>query len=412
MPRNLTPQFIKAMEPPTTGNRVEWDTQERGLGVRITASGHRAFVLRYVAHGRERRMTLGAYPALTLTAAREMALGRKGAVIKGADPLAAKMAERTALTLKQTVARYVAERVPEQKTRTQIETRRALETHWAALHPLPLAAITRGQVAARLSELSKASGPVAANRARAQLSALYRWAIAEGIAELNPVVGTNKREEKARERVLTSAELRAIWSACAFDDHGRIVRLLMLTGQRREEVAGMAWPELSIDRALWALPGNRTKNGRPHDVPLSDAALAILAGVDRQEARALLFGESEGPFSGWSRCKARLDDRMALANAKAAGRKKPADQDRPAAWVLHDLRRTMVTGMAELGVQPHVIEAVVNHISGHKAGVAGVYNRATYAAEKRTALTLWAAHVMSLVDGERPTVVPLRPAAA
>jgi integrase len=323
MPRNLTPQFIRAIEPPATGNRVEWDDQERGLGIRITAAGHRAVVLRYVAQSRERRMTLGEYPTLSLTAARDMARGRKGDVIKGADPLAARAAERTALTLKRAVAQYVNERVPEQKARTHIETRRALETYWATLHPLPLAVITRGQVAARLSELSKANGPVAANRARAQLSALYRWAIAEGIAELNPVACTNKREEKPRERVLTAAELSAIWSACAFDDHGRIVRLLMLTGQRREEVAGMAWPELSLDRALWALPGNRTKNGRPHDVPLSDAALAILAGVDRQEARDLLFGEGEGPFSGWSRCKARLDDRMRLQTPRQRGGRSP-----------------------------------------------------------------------------------------
>ena len=408
MPRTLTPQFIRAMEPPASGNRIEWDEQERGLGVRITKAGHRAFVLRYVAQGRERRMTLGDFPTLTLTAARDIARGRKGDVIKGADPLAAKAAERTAVTLKQAVSRYVEERVPEQKARTQAETRRALETHWATLHPLPLATITRGQVATGLSELTKASGPVAANRARAQLSALYRWAIAEGLVEVNPVVGTNKREEKARERVLTADELRSIWSACAFDDHGRIVRLLMLTGQRREEVAAMAWSELSLDRAVWSLPAARTKNGRPHDVPLSDPAVAILEGIDREPGRDLLFGEGDGPFSGWSRCKARLDGRITLANAKAAGRKAPTDQDRPAPWVLHDLRRSVVTGMAELGVQPHVIEAVVNHVSGHKAGVAGVYNRATYAAEKRQALTRWAEHIMALVAGQPSNVVPLR----
>jgi integrase len=408
MPRNLTPQLIKALTPPASGNRIEWDDEERGLGIRITKGGHRAFVLRYTVQGRERRMTLGEYPALSLTAARKMARARKGDVVHGADPLATKEAERTAVTLGRAIAQYVAERVPEQKARTQLETRRALETHWAPLHPLPLGAISRGQVAATLLGLAKSSGPVAANRARAQLSALYRWAIAEGLAEANPVAGTNKREERPRERVLTPSELRAIWSACAFDDHGRIVRLLMLTGQRREEVAGMAWSELSLDRALWTLPSSRTKNGRGHDVPLAETALAILAGVERREGRDLLFGESDGPFSGWSRCKARLDDRITLANTKASGRKQPASEDRPAPWVLHDLRRTAVTGMAELGVQPHVIEAVVNHVSGHKAGVAGVYNRATYVAEKRQALARWAGHIMELVAGEPSNVVPLR----
>jgi integrase len=412
MPRNLTPQFIKAMEPPASGNRVEWDTQERGLGVRITAGGYRAFVLRYVAQGRERRMTLGDYPTLTLMAAREIARSRKGEVVKGADPLRAKEAQRTALTLGRAVERYVAERVPEQKARTRIETRRALEKQWEPLHPLPLAGITRGQVAARLSEIAKASGPVAANRARAQLSALFRWAISEGMAEANPVAGTNKREEKPRERTLSPDELRAIWQACGDDDHGRIVRLLLLTGQRREEVAGMAWGELNLERALWTLPGARTKNGKPHEVPLADAALAVLEAVQRRPGRDLLFGEGEGPFSGWSRCKARLDDRVAAARAKADGRDKPAKEGTPAPWVLHDLRRTAVTGMAGLGIQPHVIEAVVNHISGHKAGVAGIYNRATYAAEKRQALQRWADHVMALAAGEPSKVVSLSRARA
>lgn len=408
MPRNLSPQFIKAMEPPASGNRVEWDTQERGLGVRITAGGHRAFVLRYVVQGRERRMTLGEYPTLTLTAAREIARARKGEVVKGADPLDAREAQRTALTLERTVERYVAERVPEQKARTQLETRRALEKQWEPLHPLALGGITRGQVAARLSEIAQTSGPVAANRARAQLSALYRWAISEGMAEANPVAGTNKREEKPRERVLGNDELRAIWQACSDDDHGRIVRLLLLTGQRREEIAAMAWSELSLERVLWTMPGARTKNGRPHEVPLSDATAAILGAVQKRPGRDLLFGEGEGPFSGWSHCKARLDERIAAARGKAAGRNKPVKEDHPTPWVLHDLRRTAVTGMAELGVPPHVIEAIVNHVSGHKAGVAGVYNRATYAAEKRQALQRWADHVTALAADGQTKVIPLR----
>lgn len=414
MPRNLSPQFIRAMEPPASGNRVEWDTQERGLGVRITAGGHRAFVLRYVVQGRERRMTIGDFPTLSLTTAREIARARKGDVIKGGDPLAAKAVDRTAVTLGRAVARYVAERVPEQKARTQSETRRALETHWAPLHALPLSGITRGQVAARLSEIAQASGPVAANRARAQLSALFRWSISEGWLDLNPVSGTNKREERPRERVLTTGELRVIWSACGENNHGRVVRLLMLTGQRREEVAGMAWSELDLERVLWSLPGSRTKNGRPHDVPLSDAALAILAGVERREGRDLLFGEGDGPFAAWSRCKGRLDGRIARQNAasrlgRALAEAEAASlEDGPRPWVLHDLRRTAVTGMAELGVQPHVVEAVVNHVSGHKAGVAGIYNRATYAAEKRQALNLWADHIMTLVGRQPSKVVTLR----
>jgi integrase len=165
--------------------------------------------------------------------------------------------------------------------------------------------------------------------------------------------------------------------------YGRIVRLLMLTAQRRDEIGGLRWQEIEsqddVSKALIALPSERTKNSRQHDVPLSQAALDVLAEQHRIAGRDLVFGEGEGGYSGWSRSKERLD-----ADAKI----KP--------WTLHDLRRTAATRMADLGVQPHVIEAILNHVSGHKAGVAGIYNRSTYAAEKRAALDLWANHVTRL----------------
>jgi integrase len=202
----------------------------------------------------------------------------------------------------------------------------------------------------------------------------------EGLAETNPVIGTNKAaEEVSRDHTLSPAELKAIWSHCRDDDYGRIVRLLILTAQRREEVAAMAWDELDLAGALWAIPKARTKNGLPHDIPLSRPALEIVEAVPHRDGRALVFGEGEGGFQGWSNAKTALDERIKESGLKV----------RP--WRLHDLRRTAATMMADkLGVQPHVIEAILNHISGHKAGVAGIYNRATYAKEKREALDLWA----------------------
>ena len=161
-------------------------------------------------------------------------------------------------------------------------------------------------------------------------------------------------------------------------------RLLMLLGQRREEVAAMRWSELDLDKRRWRLEGERTKNSLPHDIPLPDAAIDLLTARGRRAGRDFVFGEGVGSFQGWSKAKASLDKRL-----QAAGITAP--------WRLHDLRRTLATRMADLGVQPHVIEAVLNHISGHKAGVAGIYNRSTYAAEKSAALTLWSDHVMTLV---------------
>ncbi len=164
----------------------------------------------------------------------------------------------------------------------------------------------------------------------------------------------------------------------------------------------MAWSEIDSRvpiKAVWSLPGLRTKNQRPHDVPLSAAALAVLEGRPVREGRRLVFGIGEGGFSGWSKGKAALDARITASRARAAGRTKPNAEDALAPWRLHDLRRSAVTHMAEIGIQPHVIEAVVNHISGHKGGVAGVYNRATYAVEKRAALDRWADWLLDTVTG-------------
>ena len=158
----------------------------------------------------------------------------------------------------------------------------------------------------------------------------------------------------------------------------------------------MTWEEVDLDAATWRIGGDRTKNKRPHDVPLSSQAVAILSGLERRDGRALVFGSRKGPFSGWSKAKSALDGRIEAALGRG-----------PAAWRLHDIRRTVATRMADLGVQPHVIEAVLNHISGHKAGIAGVYRRASYASEKRQALDMWGEHVASLAEGRKSNIVAL-----
>src|SRR5262249_15591674 len=191
-----------------------------------------------------------------------------------------------------------------------------------------------------------------ANRARSTLSSMFAWAIAEGLCESNPIIGTNVQEEKPRARVLTDAELAAIWKAAPDEDYGRIVKLLMLTGQRRDEIGALRWSEIDTDAKLIALSSTRTKNGIEHQIPLSIEAIEILKGCIRH--RDLLFGNGPTGFAAWSRKK--------LAFDKACGVK---------GWTIHDLRRTVATKMADIGVQPHVIEAVLNHVSGHKAGVAG-----------------------------------------
>lgn len=191
---------------------------------------------------------------------------------------------------------------------------------------------------------------------------------------------------RSRDRVLSDIELAAIWKALPNDQYGDIVRLLILTGQRREEIAGLHWSELNLAKSVISLPSERTKNSRPHDVHLSAAAVTILDGLPRRAGRDLIFGEGAGPFQGWSKAKAALDKAIA-DNCTENGHVVP--------WRLHDIRRTVATRMSDLGVQPHVVEAVLNHVSGHKAGVAGTYNRSLYGPEKRAALELWSDYVLS-----------------
>ncbi|MGI9503692.1 MAG: site-specific integrase, partial [Geminicoccaceae bacterium] len=184
-------------------------------------------------------------------------------------------------------------------------------------------------------------------------------------------------------RVLSNDEIAKLWAETdRLGDFAAIIRLLLLTGQRREEVAAMRWSEIDLERRLWEIPGTRTKNHRPHQVPLSDQVLGILETLDRRQGRDLIFGTGKGGFSGFGQSKARSDRRSGLSG-----------------WRVHDLRRTAVTGMVEIGIQPHVVEAVVNHISGHKGGVAGIYNKATYATEKRQALKAWANALEAIAHG-------------
>ena len=198
--------------------------------------------------------------------------------------------------------------------------------------------------------------------------------------------------------MLGDRELRTILQALTDDEFSTIVRILILTGRRREEIGGLKWDEVKLEVGLIALPSERTKNKKPHNIPLSRSVYAIIDALPRRDGREYVFGRGAGGFSGWSRCKARLDERIGKLN------------ERPLLpWTIHDLRRSAVTGMAELGVQPHIIEAVLNHQSGHKGGIAGIYNRASYEREKAEALALWDEHIAALVEGRERKVVPLSP---
>lgn len=374
-----------------------FDQEVRGFGVRRQGDAI-SFYVRYRHSGAQRLMGIGAYGHLTPEQARKIAKAELGKVAAGIDPLAEREKARNARAASETfgaaVDRYLKRKRKGLRGRAFVEVERHLRVHAKPLAKRQLGEIDRGAVSDLLDKIEDASGPIARNRTRASLAAFFGSAKSEGRVPTNPVSDTSKAKEgRGRERVLTDAELAELWAALPADGYGDIVRLLILTGQRREEIGALRWSEVDLERGLIVLPPERVKNGRQHEVPLSPQAKAIIERQPRQRRRDLIFGTGDGPFSGWSRCKRRLDKQMApLADDERQGR----NSIRPEAWTLHDLRRTVVSGMARLGVALPVVERVVNHVSGSFAGIVGVYQRHDFADEKREALEKWADHVAAI----------------
>jgi integrase len=374
--------------------RIVFDEDIRGFGLRLREGGSRTWIYQYRIGSKQRRMVLGSAKSVPLSLARENA-GRLEARVKlGGDPAMDKEAARRSAdeTFGVLVDQYMAARRSKWRPNTEREVTRHLMKYSKSLHRFPIAAVSQKYVAELLDKLA---GDATRNRVRANLSTFFSWAIKKGIdlPKGNIASYTEKHRENSRTRVLSEGELRAIWGACRDNAFGAIVKLLLLTGQRKSEIGFLRWDEIREEQIL--LPGERTKNKRDHVVPLSDAAKEILEKF-RADGRTHVFGRYDTGFGGWNTAKRELDARIA-----DAGNALPY-------WTLHDLRRTVATGMADLGVQPHIVEAVLNHVSGHKRGVAGIYNRATYDKEKREALNLWTEHVTALVEGRKAVVVPMK----
>jgi integrase len=365
-----------------------WDSEVKGFGVRRQLDGA-FYYLRYRLGGRQCMKSIGRHGSpWTPDTARRAAQEALGEVVKGKHPAFA--TKPAGDTFGAVLPRFLERQRLKLRPRAFEEVERHLVNHSAPLAKLRLSEIDRRTVAKLLEQIERDRGPVARNRVRSSLSAFFEWAFREGLVEVNPVQGTDKAHETERTRVLSDTELAELWQGLdvsGIGDFGDIVRLLLLTGQRRDEIGGLCWSEVDLAKGVIHLAADRTKNKRPHEVPLSAPARAILerrSVTGRTRAHPTPDGDwvfGIRGFSGWSWPKAALDKRL---GAKVEP------------WTLHDLRRSCATGMAELGVPPHIIEAVLNHVSGHKAGVAGIYNRARYESEMRDALARWAAHVEAL----------------
>jgi integrase len=398
----LTDTKIKAL-PPAEARKEHPDGKIAGLYLvqQPAPSTALSWALRYRAESQPRKLTLGAYPVVGIAAARKRATEALGEVAGGKDPAGQKQASRAAAKaaaqaeddLVERVVAVFIERYAKVKTRDWRETERMLVKEvtgpWKGKR---LSQITRAQVHDLLDTMIDRGAPIGANRVLAQLRKMCRWAVDRGIIDTSPCDGISKPSaETVRDRVLSDDELRRVWIACRAAGYpfGPFAQLLILTGARRDEIADMPWSELDLDARVWRLPAERSKNRQEHAVPLSDSARAIIESLPRVGDRFAFSTNGRSPISGFSKFKADLD-KAVLADGGAP----------VAPWTLHDLRRTTATSMAGLGIAPHVVEAVLNHKSGTIKGVAAVYNKYSYSAEKKHALDAWAAEVEALVSGQ------------
>jgi len=415
MSNRLTAKTVENLKPSAARREVP-DGEIRGMYLVIQPSGAKSYVLRYRHAGKPRKLTLG--PAeMGLGEARKLAASARVAIATGRDPASDKTARKTAAkeavreagrakrgAVEAVVAEFVEKHVRRSnKPRTAKEYERLLEKEivepWRGRR---LSDISRRDVNRLLDDIVARGAPIAANRVLAILRKFCKWAASREIIEHSPCEGVMARStETARDRVLDDRELRLVWKAAETLGwpYGAIVKLLLLTGARRGEVVGLRWDEVDFEKKVWALAPSRTKNKRPHALPLSSLAISILQSLPRIEnAGGLVFpartnpGKSIGPVSAHSKAKSNLDRAIAeLAEAEGSA---PLAQ-----FGFHDLRRSCASGMAKLGVDLHVIERCLNHVSGTFGGIVSVYQKHKFEDGMRRAVDVWAAHIERLVTG-------------
>jgi integrase len=394
-------------------DRLIFDDEQKGLAVRVTVGGSRSYLAQYTLHGVKHRVPLGSCGAVSLAKARRAAAAIMGDVARGKNPAAERKEEtakakraRQRLTLGGLIDTWEELYLSGKRTRYAAEATRALRHAFAKHLEHPAEDLDRATIVRTLDGKLKSEAPSMASRTAAYGHAAFAWSVKRGTITSNPFAELPSMGSPAkRARVLSDEELAAVWRATDEAAYGLIVRMLILTGQRREEVAGMTWGELSDDLTAWTIPAERTKNRADHIVPLAEPAKNIILSLlpedetkrKREAHRAqdgLVFpGRLGTPYGGWSKSKSELD--------KASG---------VTGWRIHDLRRTLATGLQKLGVRLEVTEAVLNHVSGSRGGIVGIYQRHDWANEKRAASEAWAEHLLATVELRRTAdnVTPLR----
>ena len=394
MAGKLTDAKLKALKAPVSGQAEYSDPEVPGLRVRIGTTGTKTFILRKRVAGKIRNISLGRYgPRFGLADAHKKARAILSDLEVGNAPNVASKRSSRAETVGGLMPAYLASKAA---LRSLVNVQRIVNRYiLPALGDRLADAVTRADITALIDDIG-ATKPEMARAVHAQLSAFFTWAMPrlEHMAA-NPCQGAGRPPKaKARDRVLTDAELIGLWHVADEEPMpwGPALKILILTGARRSEVFDADRSEFNFNTAEWIIPPQRSKNGQAHIVPLSDAAVALVKAVPQIEASAKLFpasGNLENGPSGYSRAQLRF----------RASLDKRLERDGGEHWTMHDIRRTVATGLQRLGVRFEVTEAVLNHVSGAKGGIAGVYQRHDWKAEKRIALGAWAHHVAELIAG-------------
>src|SRR5271166_4371130 len=388
MPRiKLTKNAIDSLSPPKS-DVVYWDAAAPGFGVKVTPKGRKVFVVLYRTGGagsKLRKYSIGPYSRVTLHQARVAAQRVFAAKVEGRDPAAEKReAKRRVVAdrVEDLLESFIAQRLSQNRSAGEVARllRREVGKAWTgkSIHE-----ISKRDVVEVISAIEQRGAPIAANKTLKSIKTFLRWCVGRGVLDQSPAEGVPlPAKQVARDRVLDDHELTQVILAARKigGPFGGIVELLALTGQRREEVAGLTWEELDLEQRVWAIPKSRTKNAKAHVVHLSEQSLAVLTRADQRGPLVFSLRGTKA-FQEFSRAKRRLDQLSGITR-----------------WRLHDLRRTCVSGMARLGIAPHVADKILNHQSGTISGVAAVYQRHEFLPERQAALDLWGAHIGQLLE--------------
>lgn len=396
----LTDIRIKKITPPTKGQADLWDTKLPGFGIRVSSHGTKSFILIYRFKGKSRRFTIGRYPIVSLAAARKDALNALTQIHNGIDPSEEKIKQRQeALIIKfdDFVEEFI-EKYAKRKNKDWKESQRIINreftTKWKRKD---ITTIEKKDINLILDAIIDRGSPSTANHALAAIRRLFNWAVERGVLDHSPCYGIKPpAKNRSRDRVLSDDELTRVWRATLIEAYpfGVITQLLILTGQRLGEVRSIQWSQIGFDNKIWSIPAEQNKSGRAHEVPLTNTAIGVLRNIPYFH-KTLLFPaqklNADRPVSGFGRPKQRLDQLSEVSD-----------------WRMHDLRRTVATGMARNQIPPHVVERILNHKSGTFGGVAGVYNRFGYLPEMREALEIWETHILCLIsDREKSSIPPI-----